>query len=117
MQIPATRYLSEGVTWRSLKSLPCQVLKTNNDKYLRWNLSVKLLAWAIIYTNKTQHRLCEMFWGSCSIKHSCTTSSLGYTLFNKQHFHKFVSNARLKLAKNQTKAKEHPEAELLLFEN
>ena len=29
----------------------------------------------------------------------------------------FVSNARLKLAKNQAKAKQHPEAELLLFEN
>ena len=26
-------------------------------------------------------------------------------------------NARLKLAKNQAKAKQHPEAELLLFEN
>ena len=29
----------------------------------------------------------------------------------------FISNTRLKLAKNQTKAKQHPEAELLLFEN
>ena len=29
----------------------------------------------------------------------------------------FISNVRLKLAKNQTKSKEHPEAELLLFEN
>ena len=29
----------------------------------------------------------------------------------------FISNARLKLAKNQAKAKQHPEAELLLFEN
>ena len=29
----------------------------------------------------------------------------------------FISNARLKLAKNQVKAKQHPEAELLLFEN
>ena len=28
----------------------------------------------------------------------------------------FISNARLKLAKNQAKAKQHPEAELLLFE-
>ena len=27
-----------------------------------------------------------------------------------------MSNARLKLAKNQAKAKQHPEAELLLFE-
>ena len=29
----------------------------------------------------------------------------------------FMSNARLKLAKNQAKAKQHPKAELLLFEN
>ena len=28
----------------------------------------------------------------------------------------FISNIRLKLAKNQTKSREHPEAELLLFE-
>ena len=29
----------------------------------------------------------------------------------------FISNTRLKLAKNQAKAKQHPEAEFLLFEN
>ena len=29
----------------------------------------------------------------------------------------FISKARLKLAKNQAKAKQHPETELLLFEN
>ena len=29
----------------------------------------------------------------------------------------FISKARLKLAKSQTNAKQHPEAELLLFEN
>ena len=29
----------------------------------------------------------------------------------------FISNARLNLAKNQANAKQHPEAELLLFEN
>ena len=29
----------------------------------------------------------------------------------------FISNARLKLAKNQAKANQHPEAELQLFEN
>ena len=29
----------------------------------------------------------------------------------------FISNTRLKLAKNQVKAKQHPEAELLLYEN
>ena len=28
-----------------------------------------------------------------------------------------ISNARLKLAKNQAKAKQHAEAELLLFQN
>ena len=28
-----------------------------------------------------------------------------------------ISNARLKLAENQAKTKQHPEAELLLFEN
>ena len=29
----------------------------------------------------------------------------------------FISNTRLRLAKNQAKAKQHPEAELLLFKN
>ena len=29
----------------------------------------------------------------------------------------FISNARLKLAKNQANAKQHPKAELLLLEN
>ena len=29
----------------------------------------------------------------------------------------FISNARLKLVKNQAKGKQHPEAEPLLFEN
>ena len=29
----------------------------------------------------------------------------------------FISNVRLKLAKNERNAKQHPEAELLLFEN
>ena len=29
----------------------------------------------------------------------------------------FINNARLKLAKNQADAKQHPEAELLVFEN
>ena len=29
----------------------------------------------------------------------------------------FISNARLRLVKNQTKSKQHPEAELSLFEN
>ena len=28
-----------------------------------------------------------------------------------------INNAKLKLAKNQAKAKQHPESELLLFEN
>ena len=29
----------------------------------------------------------------------------------------FISNARLKLVKNEANAKQHPEAELMLFEN
>ena len=29
----------------------------------------------------------------------------------------FICNAELKLAKNQARAKQHPEAEILLFEN
>ena len=38
-----------------------------------------------------------------------------YTLFIISNT--FISNARLKLAKNQAKPKQHTEAELLLFEN
>ena len=35
-------------------------------------------------------------------------------LFHKQYF---LKNARLKLTKNQANPKQHPETELLLFEN
>ena len=38
-----------------------------------------------------------------------------YTLFYKQHFYK--GEAKLKLAKNEANAKQHPKAEFLLFEN
>ena len=38
-----------------------------------------------------------------------------YTLFFISNI--FISNARLKFVKNQTKAKQHPQAELLLFKN
>ena len=38
-----------------------------------------------------------------------------YTLFFISNA--FISNVRLNLAKNKAKAKQHPEAELLLFEN
>ena len=40
-------------------------------------------------------------------------------LCNKRFFYKqhFISIATLKLVKNQANAKQHPEAELLLFEN
>ena len=38
-----------------------------------------------------------------------------YTLFFISNT--FTSNARLKLAKNQANAEQHPEAEILLFEN
>ena len=38
-----------------------------------------------------------------------------YTLFFINNT--FISNARLKVANNQANAKQHPEAELLLFEN
>ena len=48
---------------------------------------------------------------------NCTWHSrykISYTLFTSSTF---ISNARLKLEKNQANAKQHPEAELLLFEN
>ena len=38
-----------------------------------------------------------------------------YTLFLISNT--FISNARLKLAKKEVNAKQHPDAELLLFEN
>ena len=37
-----------------------------------------------------------------------------YFIFFITHF--FISNTRMKLAKNQAKSKQHPVAELLLFE-
>ena len=42
------------------------------------------------------------------IKEKCTLLFISNTL---------ISNARLKLAKSQANAKQHPESELLLFEN
>ena len=48
---------------------------------------------------------------------------LSICIFTSIHIHvlftsnTFISNARLKLAKNQAKAKQHPETELSLFEN
>ena len=39
-----------------------------------------------------------------------------HTFFYKQHFYGFISNARLKLAKNQANAKQHPGVKLLTFE-
>ena len=41
--------------------------------------------------------------------------SIAYTFFFISNT--FISNARLKFAKNQANAKQHPEAELLLFGN
>ena len=41
-------------------------------------------------------------------------SIIKYTLFYKQHFYK---QCQAQMAKNQTKAKQHPETELLQFEN
>ena len=43
------------------------------------------------------------------------TRLLLYTLYLISNT--FISNARLKMAKTQENAKQHPEAELLLFEN
>ena len=40
---------------------------------------------------------------------------LEYTLYLKSNT--FISNSRLKLAKNQANDKQHPEANLFLFEN
>ena len=40
---------------------------------------------------------------------------INYTVFFISNT--FISNSRLKLTKNQAYAKQHPEAELLLFEN
>ena len=45
----------------------------------------------------------------------CLKQRSCYTLFYISKT--FISNTRLKLAKNQIKAKKHPEAELVLFEN
>ena len=48
----------------------------------------------------------------------CTLSfNLGTTLHAFFISSTYLSNATLKLTKNQAKAKQHPEAELLLFED
>ena len=44
---------------------------------------------------------------------SCVTRFFSFFFIS----HTFISNARLKLAKNQEVAKQHPKAELLLFQN
>ena len=45
-----------------------------------------------------------------------TRSHLFTRFFCKQHFDTLISNTRLKLVKNRGNAKQHPEAELVLFE-
>ena len=50
----------------------------------------------------------------CSLFAFCEDSSALHAFFISNTF---ISNARLKFAKNQAKAKPHPEAELLLFDN
>ena len=50
-----------------------------------------------------------------SIACLCLSILLSYLRLYTTHFF-YISNTRLKLAKNQAKAKQHPEAELLLFE-
>ena len=61
----------------------------------------------------------ELFYFSIILKRLPRFSSFQiffeYTLFFISNT--FIRNARLKLAKNQANAKQHPEAELLLFEN
>ena len=52
----------------------------------------------------------EMYFESCQI--SMTDLFRRFFISNT-----FISNARLKLAKNQASAKQYAEAELLLFEN
>ena len=47
--------------------------------------------------------------------HSTGSKGKGYITFFVSNT--FISNAMLKLAKNQVNARQHPEAELLLFEN
>ena len=48
-------------------------------------------------------------------KQSQNTQQVEYTLFFISNT--FISNAKLKLAKNQANAKQHSQAELLLFED
>ena len=61
------------------------------------NLEKKFFQW---YTKKLKPEISQV---------RCT----GFFLISNS----FICNARLKLAKNQANAKQHPEAELLLFEN
>ena len=48
------------------------------------------------------------------ICNSCLTNANLYAIFIRNTF---INKARLKLAKNQTNAKQHPEAEIVLFKN
>ena len=55
--------------------------------------------------------LCEFFQKSNFVEY--LNLNVAYFFYKNT----FISNARLKLAKNQANAKQHPEAEPLLFEN
>ena len=101
-------HLCQSFSFMNVSSLrpPATLLKkrlwhrcfpVNFVKYLRTPFFTEHLRWLLL------HVIIKLF--------SCNTS-IGMTISNT-----FTSNARLKLAKNQALAKQHLEAELLLFEN
>ena len=73
----------------------------NSVKYLRWGALLRALQ--LVYQEVAEKKF--LLKSSGTVIHAFFISNT------------FISNARLKLAKNQANAKQHPETDLLLFEN
>ena len=66
----------------------------------------------VSYSQKSCSKSSFPNFASCKNFSICVSQIHAFSITNT-----FISNTMLKLAKNQAKVKQHPEAELLLFEN
>ena len=95
IQINMINFCLEKLYTKYRETIPRSFPKNQNLPYL-WINSLKLYSLFFLYVKLR------------AIK-------IHYTLFFISN--NIISNARLKLAKNQANAKQHPEAELLAFQN
>ena len=86
----------------------CPKLTEKGNRMTSIDINIQLIDVALVSFFLTLNRFCFLFYFfSCSY--------VNYTLFFISNT--FISNTRLKLAKNPADAKQNPEAELLVLEN